>query len=183
MNLIFNRSIKNPFNIDYSLETLNLNIAVRDVMNKVDIILIPSLQMYKNDIFYSDKLYEKSLKRRVKNDNYWVYTKLNKNDKTIKKVLIKSLENKHYVTAQLCFDDVDGRLSEEEQVKEIYKLLNDFIKGEGKLPVLNRIQKTIRNIGGNDKYDLNEIIYNTITLHWLYIHRDILDKYISTTVI
>ena len=116
--LIFNRSIKNPFNIDYSLETLNLNIAVRDVKNKVDIILIPSMKMYKNDIFYSDKSYEKSLKRRVKNDNYWVYTKLNKNDKTIKKVLIKSLENKHYVTAQLYCAAAADRLSEEEQVKE-----------------------------------------------------------------
>ena len=62
---------------------------------------------------------------------------------------------------------------------QIYKLFDDFVKGEGKLPVLDRIQKTIRNIGGHDKYDLNEIIYNTITVHWLYIHRDILNKYIS----
>ena len=183
MNLIFNRSIKNPFHIGVSQDTLDLNISVRDAMNKVDIILIPSMEMYNNDIFYSDKIYEKALKRKVKNDNYWVYTKLNKNDKTIRKISIKSLENKHYVTAQLCFDDVDGRLSKEEQANEIYKLFNNFVKGEGKLPVLNRIQKSIRNIGGNDKYDLSEIIYNTITIHWLYIHRDILNEYISTSVI
>tara|TARA_B100001094_G_scaffold112170_2_gene108041 strand:+ start:2669 stop:3934 length:1266 start_codon:yes stop_codon:yes gene_type:complete len=183
MNLIFNRSIKNPFHIDFSQDTLDLNISVRDTMNKVDIILIPSMEMYNNDIFYSDKIYEKALKGKVKNDNYWVYTKLNKNDKTIRKISIKSLENKHYVTAQLCFDDVDGRLSELQQANETYKLFNDFVKGEGKLPVLNRIQKSIRNIGGNDKYDLNEIIYNSITVHWLYIHRDVLNEYISTSVI
>ena len=183
MNLIFNRSIKNPFHIGFFQDTLDLNISVRDAMNKVDIILIPSMKMYKNDIFYSDKIYEKALKRKVKDDNFWVYTKLNKNDKTIRKIAVKSLENKHYVTAQLCFDDVDDRLSEIEQANEIYKLFDNFVKGEGKLPVLSRIQKSIRNIGGNDKYDLSEIIYNTITLHWLYIHRDILNEYISTSVI
>ena len=137
--------------------------------------------MYKNDIFYSDKMYEISLKKKIKQGQFWVYTKLDKKDKIIKKRAIKSLENKHYVTAQLCFDDidVDDTLSEEEKVNEIYKLFNNFVKGKGKLPVLDRIQKTIRNIGGHDKYDLNEIIYNTITVHWLYIHRDILNEYIS----
>lgn len=184
MNLIFNKTIKNPFHIGFSEDTLDLDINIRNAINKVDILIIPNKYMYENDIFYSDKMYEKSLKRKVKNNNYWVYTKLNKEDKTIRKIGVKSLENKHYVTAQLYFDiqDEEDELPEEDIINEINRRFNNFVRGEGKLPVLNRIQKTIKNIGGNDKYDLNEIIYNTITVHWLYIHRDSLNKHILDIV-
>lgn len=184
MNLLFNKSIKNPFHIGFSQDTLDLNINIRNAINKVDILIIPNKYMYENDIFYSDKMYEKSLKRKVKNNNYWVYTKLNKADKTIRKIGVKSLENKHYITAQLYFDiqDEEDELPEEDIINEINRRFNNFVRGEGDLPVLNRIQKTIRNIGGNDKYNLNEIIYNTITVHWLYIHRDALNKHIHDMI-
>ena len=184
MNLIFNKTIKNPFHIGFSEDTLDLNINIRNAINRVDILIIPNKYMYENDIFYSDKMYEKSLKRKVKKNDYWVYTKLNKEDKTIRKIGVKSLENKHYVTAQLYFDiqDEEDELPEEDIINEINRRFNNFVRGEGDLPVLNRIQKTIRNIGGNDKYDLNEIIYNTITVHWLYIHRDVLNKHIHDIV-
>jgi hypothetical protein len=182
MNLLFNKSINNPFRIEFSQDTLDLNINIRNAINKVDILIIPNKYMYDNDIFYSDKMYEKSLKRKVKKDDYWVYTKLNKTDKTIRKVAVKSLENKHYVTAQLYFDIQDDELPEEDIINEINRRFNNFVRGEGDLPVLSRIQKTIRNIGGNDKYDLNEIIYNTITVHWLYIHREALNKHIHDMI-
>lgn len=184
MNLLFNKSIKNPFHVFYMDDTLDLNINIRNSINKVDILIIPNKYMYENDIFYSDQIYEKSLKRKVENNDYWVYAKLNKRDKIIRKIPVKSLENKHYVTAQLYFDiqDEEDELPEEDIVNEIYMRFNNFVKGEGDLPVLNRIQKNIKNIGGEDKYDLNEIINNSITVHWLYIHRDSLNKHVQDIV-
>ena len=184
VNLLFNKSIKNPFHVFYMDDTLDLNINIRNSINKVDILIIPNKYMYENDIFYSDQIYEKSLKRKVENNDYWVYAKLNKRDKIIRKIPVKSLENKHYVTAQLYFDiqDEEDELPEEDIVNEIYMRFNNFVKGEGDLPVLNRIQKNIKNIGGEDKYDLNEIINNSITVHWLYIHRDSLNKHVQDIV-
>ena len=48
--------------------------------------------------------------------------------------------------------------------------------------IFDTLEKKIKNIGGNDKYDLSEIIYNTITLHWLYIHHDVLNDHIFDTM-
>ena len=48
---------------------------------------------------------------------------------------------------------------------------------------LKDIKKQIKNIGGQDKYGLAENIENSITLHWLYMHRDDTLPYIQEFVI
>ena len=64
-----------------------------------------------------------------------------------------------------------------------YQNFTNFEKGIGKLPILKCIRKTLRSIGGNEKDDLYEDIENSITLHWLYMHRDRLVDYIREFVV
>jgi len=47
------------------------------------------------------------------------------------------------------------------------------------LPKLKKVYKTIRKIGENERHDLQEDIEDTITLHWVYIHRDRLHDFID----
>jgi hypothetical protein len=65
----------------------------------------------------------------------------------------------------------------------MYENLTNFEKGMGRLPILKDIKKQIKNIGCQDKYGLAENIENSITLHWLYMHRDDTLPYIQEFVI
>ena len=64
----------------------------------------------------------------------------------------------------------------------MYENFQDFLKGKGPLPKLKEIYKDTRTIGDKDKYDLQEDIENSITVHWVYIHRDRLEDFISEYV-
>jgi hypothetical protein len=58
------------------------------------------------------------------------------------------------------------------------------LKGEGQMPKLKSIYKKNRHIASLDRerYDLQEDIENSITLHWIYIHRDRLNEFIKEYV-
>jgi hypothetical protein len=109
-----------------------------------------------------------------------------KNNKLIKKDIKfgDKLENKHYIVAHLNVNTgPDWRAPYETKLMEMYKNLTNFEKGIGSLPILKDIQKQIKNIGGQDKYDLAENIKDSITLHWMYMHRDNIIPYIQEFVI
>ena len=76
----------------------------------------------------------------------------------------------------------DWKIPIETKAKNIYENLTNFEKGIGKLPILKDISKSTRTIGGKDKSDLSENIENSITLHWLYMHRDMIPYYIKEFV-
>ena len=73
----------------------------------------------------------------------------------------------------------DWKVSKEIKEKEIYNNFQNFLQGKGKLPVLKEISKKIKNIGGNERFDLQENIENSITLHWVYVHKSRLNDFIE----
>jgi len=185
MNLIFNKTIKNPFKVSFNKNKLDLNLNIRNVMNRVDIVFIPDDMMYGSDLFYGNNTLDRARKKAFeRGDEYWVYNGLDtRNNKLIKRS-IHLLENKHYVVAQMRIDEgSDWNAPYDTKIKIKYQNFTNFEKGIGKLPILKDISKRIKTIGSQDKYDLQENIENSITLHWLYMHRDQLIDYIREFIV
>ncbi len=177
--------INNPFKVPITSNKLELNLNIRKSINQVDIVFLPEDMIYENDIFYENNTLDQARKKGVSFDSsYWVYNGIDmRNNKLIKRD-VKRLENKHYVVAQMRIDDgPDWKAPYETKLKNMYENLTNFEKGMGRLPILKDIKKQIKNIGGEDKYDLAENIENSITLHWLYMHRDDILPYIQEFVI
>jgi len=177
--------INNPFNVPIFKSTLTLNINIRNVLNKVDILLIPDDMIYGNDLFYGNNTLDRARKKAFeRGDEYWVYNGLDtRNNKLIKRS-IHLLENKHYVMAQMKIDEgPDWKAPYDTKVKIKYQNFTNFEKGIGELPILKDISKSTRTIGGKDKNDISEYIENSITLHWLYMHRDMIPYYIREFVV
>ena len=184
MYQIFSK-INNPFNVPISQDVLKLDLNIRNVINRVDIVFLPDDMMYGGDLFYENNELDISRKNSYdRGDKYWVYNGIDtRNNKLIKKNT-NQLENKHYVVAQMQVDEGrDWKAPYETKLKLKHKNFTNFEKGIGKLPILKDIRKQIKNIGGQDKYDLAENIENSITLHWLYMHRDRLVDYIREFVV
>ena len=55
----------------------------------------------------------------------------------------------------------------------------NFIKNKVPRPKLTKIKKNSRNIGGELKKDLQEQIDNSITIHWVVVHRNKIRDYIN----
>ena len=160
-------------------KVLPINIDIREAVLNNEVLLIPNKTIYNNDIFYNSTTIDKIRKINVTNQDYWVYSSI---DNVIYKKPIRHLENKYYITAQL-YLDVNFKKTKKEQLNDQLEIMTNFLKGVGKLPVLKEINKEIRIISGKEKYDLHETIDNTITAHWLYIHRDRLNSFINEEVI
>lgn len=89
------------------------------------------------------------------------------------------LENKHYVAAVMSLPtECDWKSPKELKEKQMYQNFQNFLQGKGPLPKLKEISKRVRKIGDEDRFDLQENIENSITLHWVYIHKDRLDDFI-----
>ena len=185
MCMIFDRieSLKVIKGISPYIEKIDLNVDIRKAIYRQDIVLIPDSYIYESDIFYEDNTLDRARKRAVQyigTKKYWVYHNLNLEKGTIDKRGINTLENKHYVAAMIGeLYDSDWRSPKEVKEKEMWKNFQDFLNGKGKLPKLKKVYKTIRKIGENERYDLQEDIEDSITLHWVYIHRDRLQDFIS----
>ncbi len=185
MFMIFDRikSLKEIKGMSPYMEKIDLNVDIRKSIYRQDIILIPDSYIYESDLFYKDTAFDRAIRRKVirkEDKKYWVYHNLNLEKGTIDKRGINTLENKHYVVAMMSVQyESDWKSPKEVKEKEMWKNFQDFLNGKGKLPKLKKIYKTIRKIGENEKYDLQEDIENTITLHWIYIHRDRLQDFIS----
>ena len=182
MYMIFKR-VRNPYSIPVTNRNLNLNLDIRDALNKVNIIFIPSSIMYTSDLFYGNNTLDRARKLNIENSNYWIYDGIDmRNNKLIKRD-IKFLENKHYVVALLNIDlEMDWKSPYDLKAEKIYKKLCDFEKGIGKLPKLTSLTKDKRLFGGTYKPDLSEYIDDSITLHWIYMHRDKINEYIYENV-
>tara|TARA_B100000674_G_scaffold497782_1_gene532829 strand:+ start:969 stop:2246 length:1278 start_codon:yes stop_codon:yes gene_type:complete len=185
MYMIFNRTT-NIKGLSPYMQKVNIDVNIRDALYAQDIILIPSSDMYESELFYEDHLLDR-LRRQKTMDSFdrifWVYHNFDPNTGKIDKRSIYHLENKHYVVALLSLPyESDWKTPKEIKEKEQYKNFMNFLKGKGKKTVLKEIYKQIKNIGGEDKYDLQENIDNSITLHWVYIHRDRIKDFISEYV-
>tara|TARA_Y100001954_G_C15378957_1_gene392360 strand:- start:159 stop:584 length:426 start_codon:yes stop_codon:yes gene_type:complete len=137
--------------------------------------------MYFSDLFYGNNTLDRARKNAIiTRKDIWIYNGIDtRNNKLIKRS-VHNLENKHYVVAQMNIDSgEDWKKPIDEKAEIIYKNLSNFEKGIGELPILKDIRKQIKKIGDKDKYDLNENIENSITLHWLYMHRDEIEDYIK----
>ena len=141
-----------------------------------------------DEIIYKSKLeangiFNQARKKAIKDNRFWVYTDFDRNKGTIRKRCIENLENKHYVAGLMDLPDgLDWRSPDELKEKEMYKRFQDFLQGRGPLPILKDIFKSTRQLGDKEKYDLQENIENSITSHWIYIHRDRLYDFIKEWV-
>ena len=185
MCMIFDRieSLKAIKGISPYMKQIDLNVDIRKAIYRQDIILIPDSYIYESDLFYKDNTLDRARKRalmRSVNKKYWVYHNLDLERGTIDKRGLNTLENKHYVAAMMSVSyESDWRSPKEVKEKEMWKNFQDFLNGKGKLPKLKKVYKTIRKIGENERYDLQEDIEDSITLHWVYIHRDRLQDFID----
>ena len=168
---------------------IKTDIDIRTSLKPVDIILIPSSYIYESNLFYEDTQMDKGMKMSVndayfpRNKKYWVYHNFNARSNTIDKIKVINLQNKHYVVALMSLPyESDWKTSNEIKVKEMYNNFQNFLQGRGPLPKLRDIYKKIRRIGDDERFDLQENIENSITLHWVYIHKDRLDDFISEYV-
>jgi hypothetical protein len=177
--------IHNPYKVPITSSVLELNLNIRKSINRVDIVFFPEDMIYENDIFYENHTLDRLRKEKVKmKESYWVYNGIDMRTNKLIKRGVAQLENKHYVVAQLKIDTgPDWRAPYETKLKTMYKNFTNFEKGIGKLPILKDIRKQIKNIGGQDKYDLAENIENSITLHWLYMHKENMIPYIQEFVV
>ena len=177
--------INNPFKVSITQSVLKLNLNIRNVMNRVDIIFIPDDMMYCSDLFYENNTLDRARKKAFdRGDNYWVYNGIDTHQNKLIKRSIRHLENKHYVVAQMNVDEgPDWKAPYDTKVQIKHENLTNFEKGIGKLPILKDISKRIKTIGDQEKYDLWENIENSITLHWLYMHRDKLVNYIQEFIV
>lgn len=184
MYLLFGK-INNPFSVPIFKNTLKLNLNIRNVMNRVDIVFIPDDMMYCSDLFYENNTLDRARKKAFdRGDNYWVYNGIDTHQNKLIKRSIRHLENKHYVVAQMNVDEgPDWKAPYDTKVQIKHENLTNFEKGIGKLPILKDISKRIKTIGDQEKYDLWENIENSITLHWLYMHRDKLVDYIQEFIV
>jgi hypothetical protein len=177
--------INNPFKVPIESDNLEINLNIRNVMNQVDIVFLPDDMIYGNDLFYENTTLDQGRKKDVEFGNsYWVYNGLDRHNNKLIKRGVDQLENKHYVVAQMIVDEGrDWKAPYDTRTKIKFKNFTNFEKGIGELPILKYIDKQIKNIGGHDKYDLWENIENSITLHWLYMHRDQLVDYIREVIV
>lgn len=184
MNLIFGK-INNPFKVTINSDKLNLNLNIRNVMNRVDMVFIPDDMMYCSDLFYENNTLDRARKKAfVRGDEYWIYNGIDTHQNKLIKRSIRHLENKHYVVAQMRIDEgPNWKAPYDTKLQIKYQNFTNFEKGIGKLPILKCIRKTLRSIGGKEKRDLYEDIENSITLHWLYMHRDQIEDYILENVV
>ena len=182
MYMIFNKTTKIKGLSPY-MTKIETNIPIISAIYRQDIILIPDNNIYQSNLFYKNNTLDQARKRAV-NDSvdkkFWVYHNLNLERGTIDKRGLNTLENKHYVAAFLSIPyESNWKSPKEVKEKEIYKNFQNFLQGRGKQPKLKEINKSIKEIGGEEKYDLQENIENSITLHWIYIHRNRLHDFIS----
>lgn len=185
MYMIFNKTTKIKGLSPY-MKKIDTNINIRKAIYQQDIILIPEGNIYDSTLFYENNTLDQARKKAVNdpfNKKYWVYHNLNLEKGTINKRGLNTLDNKHYVAAIMSLSyDSHWKSPKEVKEKEKYKNFINFLEGKRPQPVLKEITKNIRKIGDEEKYDLQETIDNSITLHWIYIHRDKLDYFISEYV-
>lgn len=177
--MIFNRTTKIK-GLSPNLQKIETNLDIRGALKPVDIVLIPSNYIYESDLFYKDNTLDRARKKAIKQKEYWVYHDFNKKNQTFDKRSIRTLENKHYIAALMSLNyESDWKSPKEIKEKEMYNNFQNFLQGKGKLPVLKEISKKIKNIGGNERFDLQENIENSITLHWVYVHKSRLNDFIE----
>jgi len=105
-----------------------------------------------------------------------------RNNKLIKRS-ISNLYTNHYIIAFLVIDHgLDWKVEQDEKVKKIYEKFCDFEKGIGNLPKLSFLYKDITNLAGHEKHNLKEFIDNSVTIHWVFMHKDKLNQYISENI-
>jgi hypothetical protein len=163
-------------------QILPLNFSIRKTMNgpmKKSIVLIPTSKMFKDMNLYSIEERERLFDKKG-NVKLWVYRNLDIKTKTIEKVEVGLLDDKKYITATLWGEE--NSIVNRTKNRSAKKVIDDLVNGEGNLPALKNITKMKKTLGGREVKSLEEEIENSITIHWLVIHRDKLEEYIANTI-
>ncbi len=183
MYMMFNRTT-NIKGLSPYMKKVKIDINIRDALYAQDIILIPNSDIYESDLFYENTTLDQARKRAatdidVDERKYWVYHNFDPTKRNPDKRGINRLENKHYVACLLDIpNDSHWKSPKEVLEKEQYNKFRDFLEGKGPKTTLKEITKTITKIGDTERYNLEEIIDNTISVHWIYIHKDRLEDFI-----
>ena len=171
--------------VSISKQSLPVNINIRKTMSgplREGILLVPTKKMYGQIELYTKEERERLVTKsgRV---NWWVYTNLDKKKKTMEKVEINHLLDKKYIIATLWGEELDIINKNNNTERTAKRIIDDFVNGVGKLPILHKITKTNKTLGGLVKKTLLEDIENTITTHWLVMHRNNIKDYIVESVL
>lgn len=165
------------------MNEIEIEIPITLALNRKDIILLPDSFIYESDIFYDNRTIDQSRKRRANdpdNPQYWVYHNYNIKTGSIDKRSLNTLDDKHYVAAMLSIPYKSSSKSPDKDIQEeMFVKFQEFLHNKGDRPVLKGVYKTTREISGEEKYDLREDIENSITLHWIYIHKNRLTDFIN----
>lgn len=162
----------NPFKAPVNKEELVLNIDIRKSAVgplKDSLIFIPTKSIYNEWNNYTREETQYYFDDTGTQKEYWVYGRLNDKKKNIQKIDIKKLPNKYFIAA-LLYSDGNEHFSRD---------FVNFVKNQNPRPKLTKIKKTTRNIGGELKKDLQEHIDNSITIHWVVVHKNKLRDYIN----
>jgi hypothetical protein len=163
-------------NVLVSQSEMKLNINLRKMMPKVKFLLLPTEQ-YKNPLLYDNNKKDKKLRDNIDKGKYWVYGDLNLQKKTIRKIPVDALENKHYVVAVSWFEP-NRRKGLDFFYNDFKNQLDDFVEGR-RLPTLTYLRKSKRK---NGQVSFDEDIENTITIHWFYIHKKLINNEIRVNI-
>ena len=162
----------NPFKIPVNKEELVLNIDIRKSAVgplKDSLIFIPTKTIYNVWDNYTNEEKQYYFDDTGTQKEYWVYGRLNDKKKTIQKIDIKKLPNKYFIAPLLYIDGND----------DFSKYFVNFVKNGNPRPKLTKIKKTSKNLGGELKKDLQEQIDNSMTIHWVVVHKNKLRDYID----
>ena len=74
----------------------------------------------------------------------------------------------------------DLKMTKSEKVNANIKMIDDFVNGVTPLPVLKNVVKTTKSFFGRPGIlNLDENIDNSITIHWLVMHKSVMNDYIT----
>ena len=161
----------NPFKIPVNKEELILNIDIRKSAVgplKDSLIFIPTKTIYNEWNNYTREETQYYFDDTGTQKEYWVYGRLNDKKKKFQKIDIKKLPNKYFIVSIL-YSHGNEHFS---------RVFLNFFKNQNPKPTLTKIKKTSRNFGGELKKDSQEQIDNSITLHWVIVHKKKLKDYI-----
>ena len=172
-----------PKDIYLSKQILPLHIDIRDTMGKElrdDIILIPEKEIYDNpDIYITKndlKLFNKGKPKP------WVYANLDLKKNTIDKIAVEDLKKKQYISIQLLGNYLFSDPEDIRKQKSL-KMITNFIEGNGKLPVIQKLFKKEKSLLGKTMNTLNEEIINSISAHWIVIPQKRLKPFITENIL
>jgi hypothetical protein len=140
---------------------LELNLSDFIDKHRSNVILLPTISHYREKDYYKEGEFKPILKS---NDDLWVFSNYNKAKGTIDRVNLNQLNNSDYYIIVVLDEDDNDFFIEGQKESKGRKLL-DFLDGT-RNPHIYSLDKTSRGAAFNNDITLNELMMQSISLHW-----------------